>query len=118
MKMSRHLRFACGAAVIALTVTACGDDGAEQAAGSKTLTVWLMDGDLSPAATQAVNAAFEKATGAKVNVQIQQWDSINTKISTALAQNNPPDVLDIGNTDVPLFAATGALTDITGKRQE
>jgi N,N'-diacetylchitobiose transport system substrate-binding protein len=104
--------------VIVLTATACGDDGAKQSTGSRTLTVWLMDGDLSPTATQAVNTAFEKATGAKVNVQIQQWDSINTKISTALAQNDPPDVLDIGNTDVPLFAATGALTDITGKRQE
>jgi N,N'-diacetylchitobiose transport system substrate-binding protein len=72
-----------------------------------------MDGDLSSQAQNAINTAFEKATGAKVRVQIQEWDAINTKISTSLAQDNPPDVLEIGNTDVPLFAATGALSDIT-----
>jgi maltose-binding protein MalE len=48
-----------------------------------------------------------------VNVQIQEWTNINTKISTALSQNDPPDVVEIGNTDVPLFAAAGALSDIT-----
>lgn len=106
-------------AALALAATACsssasGSGSAQSgAAGGKTLTVWYMDGDLSSQAQNAINAAFEKATGAKVRVQIQEWDNINTKISTSLAQNNPPDVLEIGNTDVPLFAATGALSDIT-----
>jgi len=115
----RSLAAAACTAAAALSLTACGSGSAThgaaaaQPAGSRTLTVWLMDGDLSTQATDAVNAAFEKATGAKVNVQIQQWANINTKISTALAQNNPPDVIEIGNTDVPLFAATGALSDIT-----
>jgi N,N'-diacetylchitobiose transport system substrate-binding protein len=72
-----------------------------------------MDGDLSTPDQAAIDAAFTKATGAKVNVQIQEWSNINTKLSTALAQNDPPDVVEIGNTDVPLFAATGALADLT-----
>jgi len=115
----RSLAASACVAVAALSLTACGSTStthstaAAKSAKSRTLTVWLMDGDLSTQATDAINAAFEKATGAKVNVQIQQWANINTKISTALAQNNPPDVIEIGNTDVPLFAATGALTDIT-----
>jgi N,N'-diacetylchitobiose transport system substrate-binding protein len=109
------------AAVAALSLTACGSSAAHSTTAGKpakarTLTVWLMDGDLSTQATDAINAAFEKATGAKVNVQIQQWANINTKISTALAQDNPPDVVEIGNTDVPLFAAAGALTDITSEQ--
>jgi N,N'-diacetylchitobiose transport system substrate-binding protein len=75
-----------------------------------------MDGDLSDKAVTAIDDAFTKQTGAKVDIQIQQWDNINTKLSTALSQDNPPDVLDIGNTDVPLYAATGALADITAHR--
>ena len=105
------------ATALALTVTACGSGNttttnASSPAGT-TLTVWLMDGDLSDKAVAAIDDAFTKQTGAKVDIQIQQWDNINTKLSTALSQDNPPDVLDIGNTDVPLYAATGALADIT-----
>jgi len=119
MRVSKTVIAACCAA-LALSTAACGGSTSEAgsaSSGSKTLTVWLMDGDLSTKAVAAINTAFEQATGAKVNVQIQQWTNINTKISTALAQNDPPDVLEIGNTDVPLFAATGALTDITDQRQ-
>ena len=124
MHIPRHpLTVLAGGTLMALSVTACGSSGTTHAAGStpagqKTLTVWLMDGDLSAQATAAINSAFEKATGAKANVQLQQWDNINTKISTALAQDNPPDVLEIGNTDVPLFAANGGLSDITSHRAE
>lgn len=107
-------------AALALGAAGCGSSGGAAKSGSgsgsqtgKTLTVWYMDGDLSGQAQAAINTAFEKATGAKVRVQIQEWDNINTKISTALAQDNPPDVLEIGNTDVPLFAATGALSDVS-----
>lgn len=111
------------AATLALGASACSSSsgGAAATAASagptsfagKTLTVWYMDGDLSSQTQAAINASFEKATGAKVNVQIQEWTNINTRISTALSQNNPPDVIEIGNTDVPLFASAGALSDIT-----
>jgi N,N'-diacetylchitobiose transport system substrate-binding protein len=122
MRISRSL-LAVGGTALALSLTACGSSGgtgtaAPASSGPKTLTVWMMDGDLSPQAQATINTAFEKATGAKVNLQIQQWDNINTKISTALAQDNPPDVIEIGNTDVPLFAATGALSDITSQQAD
>lgn len=84
----------------------------------KTLTVWYMDGDLSDAAVKAINDKFTASTGATVNVQIQQWDGINTKVATALAQGNPPDVVEVGNTDVALFAGNGALSDISAQQQE
>jgi N,N'-diacetylchitobiose transport system substrate-binding protein len=106
------------AGLLALTATAAcggGGSGSPSASGS-TVTVWLMDGDLSDRTVAAIDDAFTKRTGAKVDVQIQQWADINTKLSTALAQDNPPDVLDIGNTDVPLYAATGALADLTAHR--
>ncbi|MBE8518525.1 extracellular solute-binding protein [Amycolatopsis sp. H6(2020)] len=105
-------------AVAAVTATACGTDTPAPAARGGELTVWLMNGDLGDQATKAIGAAFQKATGAKVTVQIQEWDNINTKISTALAQDTTPDVIEIGNTNVPLFAANGALTDLTPHRDE
>ncbi|MGW4523787.1 extracellular solute-binding protein [Amycolatopsis sp. NPDC004378] len=114
----RRRTLAAVLAVTALTAGACGTDTPAAPAQGGTLTVWLMNGDLSDKATAAIGAAFEKATGAKVTVQIQEWDNINTKISTALAQDTTPDVIEIGNTDVPLFAANGALTDLNPHRAE
>src|SRR6266568_1800407 len=116
----RPLVVLIGAMVFAVTACGSGTGGAAgggtTSASGSTLTVWFMDGDLSDRTVAAIDAEFTKATGAHVNIQIQQWDNINTKLSTALAQNDPPDVLDIGNTDVALYAATGALTDLTGNR--
>jgi N,N'-diacetylchitobiose transport system substrate-binding protein len=112
------------AAAAALVVAGCGsgDGGTSPAPATsiagpgsgtgRTLTVWYMNGDLSDAAVAAINRRFTKETGATVRVQIQQWDDINTKITTALAQNDPPDVIEIGNTAVPLFAAAGGLSAI------
>ncbi|WP_433172040.1 extracellular solute-binding protein [Actinoallomurus sp. CA-150999] len=127
--MHRRVTAALAASVaLTCTATACGGDGgtasrsAAKIAGpdsgtGKTLTVWYMNGDLSDVAIKAINTEFTKATGASVKVQTQEWDDINTKITTALAQNNPPDVLEIGNTDVPLFAAAGGLSDISAVQQ-
>lgn len=86
--------------------------------GSKVLNVWLMQNTLTPDSQKEVIAKFEKQTGATVNLEIQQWDNINTKVTTALATDTPPDVLEIGNTDVPLFAAAGGLMDISGHQDE
>lgn len=102
----------------ALALAACGGPADTNSAQAKAITVWLMDGDLSDKAVAAIDGAFEKATGAKVTVQVQEWDNINTKISTALAQDSTPDVLEIGNTDVPLFAANGALADLTDHKAD
>jgi N,N'-diacetylchitobiose transport system substrate-binding protein len=116
---SRALPLAAGLLALALGAAACGSSGAPAAAAGvstkgagTTLTVWYMDGDLSTQDQNAIDQAFTAATGAKVDVQVQEWDNINTKLSTALAQSDPPDVVEIGNTDVPLFAATGALADL------
>jgi N,N'-diacetylchitobiose transport system substrate-binding protein len=113
----RALPLCAGLLALAFGAAACGGGSSPAAAAAAksggTLTVWYMDGDLSSQDQAAVDAAFTKATGAKVNLQVQEWSNINTKLSTALAQNDPPDIVEIGNTDVPLFAATGALADLT-----
>ena len=87
--------------------------GAPAGAG-KTLTVWAMKGDLSPQTLAAINAKFTKDTGAKVDLQVQaSWENITTKVTTALVTSNPPDVFDLGNPQIPGYAANGGLLDLT-----
>jgi N,N'-diacetylchitobiose transport system substrate-binding protein len=111
----------------ALALSACSSSGSGgNSSGSigtpngkgKTLTVWSMTGDLSTKTLDAINAKFTKETGAKVNVQTQQWTGIGTKITTALATSTPPDVVDLGNTDVASFAASGGLLNLTANQKE
>lgn len=101
------------------TGAAPGGGAATAGSGSgKTITVWAMNGDLSPQTLKAINAEFTKQTGAKVNVQTQQWNNIGTKITTALGTSSPPDVIDMGNTQVAGYAANGGLMDLTSHKSE
>lgn len=116
------------AAIVALS--ACSSGGTASAGGGstktvpdakgsgKTLKVWVMTGDYHDETIAAINKEFTKKTGAKVDVQIQQWDGITTKVSTALATSTPPDVLDLGNTQVASYAANGALLDLTPYKKD
>ena len=107
----------------ALALTACSSGGSGGGSTNaldgkgKTITVWSMTGDLTTKTLDAINAKFTKETGAKVNVQTQQWTDIGTKITTALATSTPPDVVDLGNTDVANFAASGGLKDLTSDKK-
>ena len=126
--MHRNLRTAALAGVAAVLVTAgaagCGDDSPGPAAAGpetqpKDITVWLMNGSAPDSVIKAVNADFAaKYPNTKVNVEIQQWDGIQEKTTTALAGNNPPDVLEIGNTLVSKFAESGGLRDLTDKKAD
>ena len=125
----RHHRFTAVAAIgvaTLLALSACnsgsdssgGGDGSPTAVPAvkgdgKTLTVWVMDGEYTEPTLKAINDQFTQVTGASVDLQIQQWEGITTKVSTALSTTNTPDVLDLGNTQVPAFAANGGLLDIT-----
>jgi N,N'-diacetylchitobiose transport system substrate-binding protein len=123
--MHRKLRTAVVAGVaVAMFAAACGSDDGDStaaAAGSgsqaKDITVWLMNGSAPDSVIKAVNDQFTTAhPGTKVTVQIQQWDGIGPKTTTALAGNNPPDVLEIGSTLVSKFADAGGLQDLTDKK--
>ncbi|GGV48998.1 sugar ABC transporter substrate-binding protein [Kitasatospora herbaricolor] len=122
-------RSSAAATILALAVTvalsACSAAGTAPSAATnpqavatakgegKTLTLWVMDGDYSDQSLKAINDTFTQQTGAKVDVQVQAWDGITTKVTTALATSNPPDVLDLGNTQIASFAANGGLKDLT-----
>ncbi|HST64691.1 MAG TPA: sugar ABC transporter substrate-binding protein [Mycobacteriales bacterium] len=126
--MHRKLRTAAVAGVaVAMFAAACGSGSGDStdtaAAGSgsqpKDITVWLMNGSAPDSVIKAVNDQFTAAhPGVKVTIEIQQWDGIQDKTTTALAGNNPPDVLEIGSTLVSKFADAGGLRDLTDKKAE
>jgi N,N'-diacetylchitobiose transport system substrate-binding protein len=110
--------------VIALAMTvvaaACGGSGnntPNAANQTGTLTVWLMQGSAPQSVIDGVNADFKaKYPNVTVNVELQQWGQIGTKLDTAFAGSTPPDVVELGNTLVAKYAAAGALQDISGKK--
>jgi N,N'-diacetylchitobiose transport system substrate-binding protein len=114
-------------ATVALFAAACGSGGnsPESASGdsgntqAKDITVWLMNGSAPDAVIKRVNAQFNQAhPNTQVKIQIQQWDGIQEKTTTALAGNNPPDVLEIGSTLVSKFADSGGLEDLSSKKAD
>ncbi|MBL1120414.1 extracellular solute-binding protein [Streptomyces sp. 110] len=115
--MKRGLIAATGVAAMLVSVAACGSDGDDDKAGAdgfkgQTLTVWAMDGSTPDGWTKDVKAAFEKKTGAKLKLETQQWNGIQQKVTTALSESDPPDVLEIGNTQTPAYAQTGGLAEL------
>jgi len=91
---------------------------ATQAASSGTLTVWLMKGSLPDETVATLNTQFQAAhPGWTVDYQVQNWDGIVAKLTTALASNNPPDIVELGNTQAVTFEQAGALMDISSQRQ-
>jgi len=59
-------------------------------------------------------AAFEKANpGVRVEMETLTWATGFEKIVVAIASNDAPDLVELGSTWVPKFAAEGALRDIT-----
>src|SRR5438445_13202611 len=104
---------------IAVISAACGSTSTAANPNDQTgtLTVWLMNGSAPQAVVDGVNADFKaKYPKVTVNVEIQQWGDIGTKLDTAFAGSTPPDVVELGNTLVAKYAAAGALEDISGKK--
>jgi len=115
---ARKLLFSVVAA-FALLATACGGTTSSNSTGNETgtLTVWLMNGSAPQSVVDGVNADFKaKHPNVTVDVQIQQWSDVTTKLDTAFAGSAPPDVMELGNTLVAKYAAVGALQDITSKK--
>jgi N,N'-diacetylchitobiose transport system substrate-binding protein len=105
---------------VAVIAAACGGSTpttTNPADQTGTLTIWLMNGSAPQSVVDGVNADFKaKYPKVTVNVEIQQWGEIGTKLDTAFAGSTPPDVVELGNTLVAKYAAAGALEDISGKK--
>ncbi|MFC6091906.1 sugar ABC transporter substrate-binding protein [Saccharothrix lopnurensis] len=109
---------AVGAAALSVAVAGCGtssDNAGGDSGEPKTLTVWLMDGSAPTTLTDALNKEFQDSNaGVTVKYEVQKWNGIQEKLTTALTSNNPPDVIELGNTQTAKFAAEETLYDLSG----
>ncbi|MFC5825666.1 extracellular solute-binding protein [Nonomuraea insulae] len=103
------------AAVLALG--ACGTAEDLKAPGAPTkLTVWIMDGSVTKDLLKKFETEYETARqGLDLDLQIQAWDGIGERVTAALASTDAPDVIEVGNTQVAQYSASGGVTDLTGK---
>lgn len=102
---------ACSSSSPAETTTTAGQT--IQAADPGQLTVWVM-GDSSTNFEELV-APFVADTGTKVKVVAVPWDSIDQKLTTAVASGDGPDVLQIGVSKLRNTADSGALLALDSK---
>jgi N,N'-diacetylchitobiose transport system substrate-binding protein len=111
-------------AVLSMTVAACGSSKSSSgkvkslsAKGSgKTITVWLQSDAQKgwPAVVTQATSRFEQATGAKVNIEWQNWSNYTTKLdSTFAGSTGIPDVVELGNTQTASYIAGGAFADLS-----
>src|SRR3979409_947747 len=115
----RKLLFSVAAAFALLAAACGGTNSTSNTTGNETgtLTVWLMNGSAPQSVIDGVNADFKaKHPNVQLNVEIQQWSDVGTKLDTAFAGSTPPDVMQLGNTRVAKSAAAGALQDIGSKK--
>jgi N,N'-diacetylchitobiose transport system substrate-binding protein len=112
----RYLVVALCAAILA--VAASTASGGTTRSHADKIVVWLQDDAKNGwpgAVTAATNAFQAKHPGVGVDVQYQQWPTHLTKFDAALAGNNAPDVVEMGNTETTKYMAAGAFATLQAK---
>lgn len=102
----------------ALATAASTATGGTRRASASSVTVWVMTDAQNgwPGAIAAANAAFQKKhPGVDVNIQYQSWDTVLQKFDAALAANDAPDVIELGNSQTVKYMAAGAFSTIKAK---
>jgi N,N'-diacetylchitobiose transport system substrate-binding protein len=110
------------AAVFALGACGTGADpqepqaGAPASSGPAKLTVWIMDGSVTQDLLKKFETDYEAAhQDVDLDIQIQAWDGIGERVTSALASTDAPDVMEVGNTQVAQYSASGGVTDLTAR---
>jgi N,N'-diacetylchitobiose transport system substrate-binding protein len=115
MKVRILAAVALAAALATAASTATGS--AQRSAASK-VTVWIMTDAQNgwPGAITAANNTFtQQHPGVDIDIQYQSWNSLLAKFDAALAANDAPDVIELGNTQVTKYMAAGAFSALKAK---
>ncbi|MFJ8192020.1 extracellular solute-binding protein [Streptomyces sp. NPDC096094] len=108
--------------VLSAGLAACSSSGdaSDGAGGGRTaLDVWLMRDSVSADFQKQFETGFEKShPDIDLKIQIQEWEGIGEKVTAALASNDAPDVIEVGNTQVAQYAQSGGLTDLSDRVDE
>jgi len=110
----RHAR-ASGTAilVVALLAAACGAPSA-QPGPTTTLTVWLMKESAPDNVISELNQQFHTLhPDVQVRLTTLDWPGRDEKWQAGMASATPPDVLEMGNSDVLAYASAGKLADLS-----
>ncbi|MFE1045525.1 extracellular solute-binding protein [Streptomyces olivaceus] len=94
----------------------CGLMPQDDGGGRSTVTVWLMKDSASQDFLRRFTEGFEREhSGLALDIQIQEWTGIGEKVQAALKADGSdgPDVIEVGNTQVPQYAEGGRLQDLT-----
>ncbi|CAM5227248.1 Extracellular solute-binding protein OS=Streptomyces tendae OX=1932 GN=GUR47_05790 PE=4 SV=1 [Streptomyces tendae] len=107
------------ALVLSAGLAACSSSGGSSDGagdGRTALDVWLMRDSVSAKFQKEFETGFEKAhPDIDVKIQIQEWEGIGEKVTAALASNDAPDVIEVGNTQVAQYAQSGGLADFSDR---
>ncbi|SCD45744.1 N,N'-diacetylchitobiose transport system substrate-binding protein [Streptomyces sp. TverLS-915] len=104
-------------------LTSCSDDGDSGSGGGsgtakspEKVTVWVMRDSVSEDFLGRFTKDFEQRhKKIQLDVQIQEWDGIGEKVTAALASKDAPDVIEVGNTQVAQYAASGGVKDLSDR---
>ena len=99
------------------------DDGGDAGAGDgggETITLWLAGETDTPEELEDwLVTAFAEETGATLQVQRIPWGELLQRANQALPDpDNTPDVIEMGNTQVPTYTSVGAFEDLSGLLEE
>ena len=109
------------ALAVAFAVVATTAGAATGRAQANKLTVWLQVDAQSgwPDVVAAANQAFQQQNpGWTVNVQYQSWGDHLQKFDATIAGNDTPDVIEMGNTEMTAYMASGAFADLTSSKSQ
>ncbi|MFK0173890.1 extracellular solute-binding protein [Streptomyces sp. NPDC090306] len=101
--------------VSASLVSACGALPGS-GSGRHTVTVWLMKDSASKEFLSSFTKDFESThSDLRLDIRIQEWTGIGGKVEDALSSESAdaPDVIEVGNTQVPQYVEGGRLTNLT-----
>ncbi|CAL9622950.1 extracellular solute-binding protein [Streptomyces sp. enrichment culture] len=115
--MTRRRRLLALVCASASLVSGCGllPGGTER----QTVTVWLMKGSASQDFLKRFTEDFESThSDVDLDIRIQEWTGIGPKVQAALEAKGDdadagPDVIEVGNTQVPQYVDGGRLVDLT-----
>jgi N,N'-diacetylchitobiose transport system substrate-binding protein len=111
----RHRLLALGCACLCL-LSACGILPHVGGTDRRTVTVWLMKDSASQEFLRRFTRSFEREhTDLRLDIRIQQWTGIGAKVKAVLDADsgNGPDVIEVGNTQVPQYVEGDRLLDLT-----
>ncbi|MDE3024422.1 MAG: extracellular solute-binding protein [Acidobacteriota bacterium] len=109
------------ALAVAFAVVATTAGAATGRVQANKLTVWLQVDAQSgwPDVVAAANQAFQQQNpGWTVNVQYQSWGDHLQKFDATIAGNDTPDVIEMGNTEMTAYMASGAFADLTSSKSQ